>query len=81
MPKTGRQLVTILDDADQEEWCRRCNAAVEAIALDFIGRSMTAQGEEFDITKVSDLSPKELSLELDDKRLVIGVEIDFFLEN
>lgn len=69
-----------------EEWVRRTTAAVEAISLDFITRALDKDDDPVDITKVSDLVPKEFcefgeALGGDITRRIIEVSIDFFLED
>lgn len=84
MAKAGDYVTIKLEEQELEEWCRRRNAATEAIALDFIGRTLGKDGSKVDITKVSELEPVEHVATLDaagvDVNLVVGVDIECFLE-
>lgn len=84
MAKVGDYVTIKLEKDELEEWCRRRNAASEAIALDFIGRTLGKDGSKVDITKVSELEPIEHVTKLDvdgvELNVLSGVDIDCFLE-
>lgn len=77
MSKTGKHLVCKLNKEEVREWVETMNSVALTLAESFIVRSENA---DIDLSKVSDVDPKELSCFLDEKRIVSGVKIDFFLE-
>jgi len=82
--KTGQHLTCVLDPLEVDEWVRLTNEAINAVALDFVGRVSNNGKFKADMTKVSDVEPLELVAFIP-RGGVLGretqeVRIEYFLE-